>query len=120
MTKRPKTSGFLSNKQNARLGGLIAVLGGREPYDWILGGLVQEGFVERVSGSLVLTNRGVKEKDRLATLAGLMVEKDKAAPLPPKSTERLPCNPTDQRPPDALGDGQNSVRKVGGESYSSS
>ncbi len=45
MTKRPKTYGVLSNRQNTRLGGLIAVLGGREPYDWILGGLVQEGYV---------------------------------------------------------------------------
>ena len=95
MTKRPKTYGVLSNRQNTRRGGLIAVLGGREPYDWILGGLVQEGYVERVSGSLILTERGVKEKDRLATLAGLMVEKDRAAPLPRKSTKRLTSNPTD-------------------------
>ena len=109
MTKRPKSYGVLSNRQNARLGGLIAVLGGREPYDWILAGLVQSGFVERVSGSLILTERGVKEKDRLATLAGLMVEKDRAAPLPRKSTERLPSNPTDQRPPDTFRNRQNSM-----------
>ena len=96
MSKKLHKVSFLSNKQNIRLGGLIAVLGGREPYDWILGGLVQEGFVERVEGALRLTKRGVKEKDRLATLAGLMVEKDRAAPLPRKSSERLPRNPTDQ------------------------
>ena len=38
----------LSNRQNSRLGGLIAVLGGREPYEWILGDLVHNNFVERV------------------------------------------------------------------------
>jgi hypothetical protein len=96
MSKKLHKVSFLSNKQNVRLGGLIAVLGGREPYDWILGGLVQEGFVERVEGALRLTTRGVREKDRLATLAGLMVEKNRAAPLPRKSSERLTSNPTDQ------------------------
>ncbi len=120
MSKKVHKVSFLSNKQNTRLGGLIAVLGDREPYDWILGGLVQEGFVERVEGALRLTERGVKEKDRLATLAGLMVEKDRAAPLPPKSTERLTRNPTDQRPPNTFSDRQDSVGKVRGEGYSGS
>ena len=71
----------LSNRQNSRLGGLIAVLGGREPYEWILGDLVHNNFVERVEGRYTLTERGDREKDRLATLAGLMVDKDYARPL---------------------------------------
>ena len=67
----------LSNVQNIRLGGLIAVLSGREPYEFILGGLLQDGFVKRTDGVLNLTEKGMREKDRLITLAGLMVQKDK-------------------------------------------
>ena len=73
----------LSNVQNVRLGGLIAVLSGREPYDFILGSLVADGFVTSTEGGLNLTEKGMREKDRLATLAGLMVEKDYARPLSP-------------------------------------
>jgi hypothetical protein len=73
----------LSNVQNVRLGGLIAVLSGREPYEYILSGLLADGFVKRTEGGLNLTEKGMREKDRLATLAGLMVEKDYARPLPP-------------------------------------
>ena len=67
----------LSNVQNIRLGGLIAVLSGREPYEFILGGLLQDGFVKRTDGVLNLTEKGMREKDRLITLAGSMVQKDK-------------------------------------------
>lgn len=66
----------LSNVQNVRLGGLIAVLSGREPYDFILGSLVSEGFVDRAGEALSVTDKGMREKDRLVTLAGLMVEKN--------------------------------------------
>lgn len=85
--KRSRTG--LSNIQNVRLGGLIAVLGGREPYDFILGGLVQEGFVKRIDGALKLTEKGLREKDRLITLAGLMVEKN-------HSPKRVTSNPANQ------------------------
>jgi len=96
----------LSKQQNIRLAGLITVLSGREPYDWILAPLVQEGLVIRLDGSLRLTKQGVKEKDRLAYMAGLIVNKDDARPvhtifdefhrehrLP--LTKRMPVNPTD-------------------------
>lgn len=66
----------LSNKQNVRFGGLIAVLGGREPYSTILNDLVNNGLVEKSGDSWVLTQKGVNEKDRLSILAGLMVEAD--------------------------------------------
>ena len=78
----------LSNIQNVRLGGLIAILSGREPYDFILGGLVQDGFVKRAEGALKLTEKGMREKDRLVTLAGLMVEKEHL----PKGVARYPAN----------------------------
>jgi hypothetical protein len=74
----------LSNKQNIRLGGLIAVLGGREPYAKILETLVADGLVEHKDGKLVLSVKGVNEKDRLAILAGLMVEADYVAHRPRK------------------------------------
>lgn len=72
----------LSNTQNNRLGGLIAVLSNREPYPFIMDELVAQGFAERsLDGNVWLTQAGINEKDRLATLAGLMVEKDHSAPL---------------------------------------
>ena len=71
----------LSKTQNIRFGGLIAVMGGREPYDHILEALKDSGFVHYVGGEIQLTESGQREKDRLATLAGLMVQKDQAYPL---------------------------------------
>ncbi len=81
MSRSVKKASILSNRQNSRFGGLIAVLGGREPYDWILSDLLENHFVERINGKVFLTSKGVSEKNRLATLAGLMVEKDLAKPL---------------------------------------
>ncbi len=112
MTKKIQRTGFLSNKQNIRLGGLIAVLGGREPYDTILCDLLENGFVSHSDGVIRLTDKGTREKDRLATLAGLMVEKDNAAPLPRKSTKRFASNPANQRPSDPLGNRQDPVREI--------
>ena len=66
----------LSNVQNVRLGGLIAVLSGRDPYDFILDRLLDDGFVERQGNRLEITDKGMREKDRLVTLAGLMFEKN--------------------------------------------
>ena len=71
----------LSNRQNKRFGGLIAVLSNREPYPFIMDELVANGFAERHGGDVKLTAKGGREKDRLATLAGLMVEKDHAHSL---------------------------------------
>lgn len=69
----------LSNRQNIRLGGLIAVLGKRVPYKPILDDLLSQDLVEwkhfeSGDNELVLTTNGINEKDRLAILAGLMVE----------------------------------------------
>ena len=65
----------LSNVQNVRLGGLIAVLSGRDPYDFILDGLLDDGSVQRKGNKLEITDKGM-QKDRLITLAGLMFEKN--------------------------------------------
>lgn len=72
----------LSNKQNMRLGALIAILGGREPYPNLLDDLIDNAFVRKQGDNWELTEKGVNEKDRLAILAGLMVEKDYIAHRP--------------------------------------
>ena len=74
--------GNLSKRQNTRLGGLIAVMGDREPYEPILDDLIENKLVDEVDGRIVLTEKGVNEKDRLSILAGLMVEKDYIALRP--------------------------------------
>lgn len=101
--------GKLSNTQNTRLGGLIAVLSGREPYEHILGGLLADGFVKATDGAYTLTEKGMKEKDRLATLAGLMVEKDYAAPLPRRPREPSPVSRKDYKPTHTQESGQQST-----------
>ena len=72
----------LSNRQNVRLGGLIAVMGGREPYSPILEDLMGNDFVAKVGDNWTLTEKGVNEKDRLSILAGLMVDRDYIAHRP--------------------------------------
>lgn len=72
----------LSNRQNIRLGGLIAVMCGREPYAPILDSLMKDGFIEWNGDVLGLSEKGVNEKDRLCILAGLMVERDYVADRP--------------------------------------
>lgn len=66
----------LSNRQMVRLGGLIAVMGGREPYPSILEDLQSNDFVTKIMDNWELTDKGVNEKDRLSILAGLMVDRD--------------------------------------------
>lgn len=66
----------LSNRQTVRLGGLIAVMGGREPYPSILDDLRDNDFVTKLGDNWTLTEKGENEKDRLSILAGLMVDRD--------------------------------------------
>lgn len=67
MTKAPK----LSNVQNERMGGLIAVLCNREPYPWLAKKLIDGGFVSLSDETHSLTENGYKELERLMTLCGL-------------------------------------------------
>tara|TARA_B100001093_G_C26150498_1_gene727205 strand:- start:45 stop:266 length:222 start_codon:yes stop_codon:yes gene_type:complete len=66
----------LSNIQTTRFGGLIAVMGNRKPYDFIWKDLIQRGLVQERENKVELTQAGMKEKDRLSTLAGLMFFED--------------------------------------------
>jgi hypothetical protein len=63
--------GKLSNVQSRRLAGILAILAGKEPRLDILDELVRDGCVE--DGKL--TQRGLSERERLLTLAGLNAEK---------------------------------------------
>lgn len=74
MSKPPK----LSNVQNQRMGGLISVLCGREPYPWLAQKLLDGQFIFEMSGvagdnsqGFALTINGYKELERLMTLCGL-------------------------------------------------
>ena len=68
---RPKIP-YLSNIQNKRFGGLIAIQDGREPYEFILKDLTAKGFADFQNEKVTITQKGRGELARLATLAGFM------------------------------------------------
>ncbi len=51
-------------------------MGNRTPYEPILEDLLENSFVGRADGKLVLTAKGMVEWERLATLAGLRVDRN--------------------------------------------
>jgi hypothetical protein len=65
----------LSNRQSARLGTLIAAMSRSpipEPY---LSESIAEGLISRLyNGNIILTDKGLDEKNRLCTLAGLNIK----------------------------------------------
>ena len=73
-------TGKLSQRQLVRLGGLIAFVCGRRPYDTILNDLTENGFVSNYDNNLELTDLGRRELTRLVSMAGLKPEQftDKA------------------------------------------
>jgi hypothetical protein len=66
--------GKLSQKQITRLGGLIALICDRTPYDHIMNDLSSNGFVAEYGNEMVLTERGRFELTRLTAMAGLRPE----------------------------------------------
>jgi hypothetical protein len=64
--------GHLSRAQIVRLGGLIAVVCGRTPYQHILDDLLSNNFLTPSESCFELTSRGTKELNRLTGMAGLM------------------------------------------------
>ena len=73
-------TGKLSQRQLVRLGGLIAFVCGRRPYDTILNDLTENGFIIDCDNNLELTDLGRRELTRLVSIAGLKPEQftDKA------------------------------------------
>lgn len=66
--------GKLSHRQLVRLGGLIALVCGRTPYDHILEDLLENECVSLIGGSMEMTDKGRSELTRLTAMAGLRPE----------------------------------------------
>lgn len=66
--------GKLSHKQLVRLGGLIAFVCNRLPYDYILDDLTKNGFLVEDGNWFELTREGRIELTRLTSMAGLRAE----------------------------------------------
>tara|TARA_R110002153_G_scaffold153321_2_gene305126 strand:+ start:631 stop:870 length:240 start_codon:yes stop_codon:yes gene_type:complete len=64
--------GHLSRAQIVRLGGLIAVVCGRTPYQHILDDLLSNKFLTPSQSCFELTSLGTEELNRLTGMAGLM------------------------------------------------
>ncbi len=64
----------LSKTQNKRLGGILTVMFKEELPQEVEQQLVQEGFVEKNDSDIQLTDKGIDEKNRLCTLAGLNIK----------------------------------------------
>ena len=64
----------LSKTQNKRLGGILTVMFKEERPQEVEQELVQEGFVEKNDSDIQLTDKGLDEKNRLCTLAGLNIK----------------------------------------------
>ena len=64
----------LSKTQNKRLGGILTVMFKEELPQEVEQELVQEGFVEKNDSDIQLTDKGLEEKNRLCTLAGLNIK----------------------------------------------
>lgn len=64
----------LSKKQNKRLGAILSVMFNEETPHEVVQEVVGLGFVENKEGNLSLTSKGLDEKNRLCTLAGLNIK----------------------------------------------
>lgn len=76
----------LSKTQTKRLGGILSVMFGDEIPDNLINILIQEGYVEISGDKAVLSAKGLDEKNRLCTLAGLNImyksEKESVSHIP--------------------------------------
>ena len=68
--------GKLSNIQQKKLGGLLAINEGNTTHDEIIEILLEKGFIEKKENGFKITDLGSQEKRRLTILAGLMMEKN--------------------------------------------
>ena len=68
--------GKLSNIQQKKLGGLLAINEGNTTHDEIIEIVLEKGFIEKKENGFQITDLGSQEKRRLTILAGLMMEKN--------------------------------------------
>tara|TARA_R100000654_G_scaffold50239_1_gene76430 strand:+ start:48 stop:269 length:222 start_codon:yes stop_codon:yes gene_type:complete len=64
----------LSKKQNRRLGAILSVMFREETPREAVKEVISEGFVEKQNEILRITDKGLDEKNRLCTLAGLNIK----------------------------------------------
>ena len=73
----------LSKKQNKRLGAILSVMFEEDTPQEHLQEVMREGFVSQNGDNFTITDKGLDEKNRLCTLAGLNIrystEKDTTA-----------------------------------------
>ena len=63
----------LSNKQNQRLGAILSVMLKEEAHSPAIGQIITDGFAQKKDDSVEITDKGLDEKNRLCTLAGLNI-----------------------------------------------
>jgi|TARA_R110000823_G_C15526836_1_gene456315 hypothetical protein len=64
----------LSKTQNKRLGAILSVMFKEETPRSLLSDVLADGYIEEIDNSFQLTTKGVDEKNRLCTLAGLNIK----------------------------------------------
>jgi len=64
----------LSKKQNKRLGAILSVMFQEETPQEHLKDVVSDGFVAKEGDDFAITPKGLDEKNRLCTLAGLNIK----------------------------------------------
>lgn len=64
----------LSKTQNKRLGAILSVMFEEEVPRCVLDEVIDEGFVSENEEKYTLTEKGLDEKNRLCTLAGLNIK----------------------------------------------
>ncbi len=64
----------LSKTQNRRLGALLSVMFAEELTEDDLKDVIKDKFVEEEKGLFKITQKGLDEKNRLCTLAGLNIK----------------------------------------------
>jgi len=64
----------LSKKQNQRLGAILSVMFKEDAPSMAVGQIITEGFAEKVDDEINVTPKGLDEKNRLCTLAGLNIK----------------------------------------------
>lgn len=64
----------LSKKQGRRLGAILSVMFREETPRDAVKEVISDGFVEKTNNALKITDKGLDEKNRLCTLAGLNIK----------------------------------------------
>ena len=64
----------LSKKQNKRLGAILSVMFDEDTPQEHLDEVIEDGFVKKNGEDLSITEKGLDEKNRLCTLAGLNIK----------------------------------------------